>query len=724
MPILPALFFAGVIWLGSGVSSAAAQETQYKVTFVARVCPAYTDIFANRARNDIQETLADLGPDSPYVEPFRVSPSVEDGESPQTTCHPLPNWQFTLGHSYESRAVTGPWGSLSKVTDPFPRAPIVTQNSTPLLDQNGQQIGHDTIAGAVTITLSSDEVAQAESSQQLWAQGGTPDDPVLNNQYPGQYGFGALRCAVDALNGDNVEYIFFPEGVTHVFCYGLYVEPPPTSGTITIKKQVIGAPEGDNPSFPFSGSVSFDPNGFTLGNGDSRDFYRAGGQTWGVTEGDVPNYRLQGIACTTEPTPSESTYTTSGATLSIALVADEHVTCVYTNEYVPPSGGLTIRKVTIGRVGTFSYSVISQFGERPGSRVVATTTTPGVPVDAVPSLLNLAPGTYVIRERVPRSLHGRWHLVRVRCNSRSRSTTRPFLVEIRSGVSVVCTFVNRFIPRGSISIAKVTEGGTGTATFKISPTGGPAADYLQTATTTSPGVAADAAPKTPADATDHLRLGRYVITEQPPLTASGEWTLTSVVCDGVDVPFAQGAVEVTLTRTNPDVRCVFTDSFSATPTPPPQPNPEPLPPPPGPGPQPPTPAPDYQISDLSVTKVAAAPGVTRGAGATFHLTVKNLGPDAAEDVVLADQPRGTATVVSIHPSSGSCRKGPPIICRLGTLKSGAAVTITVRMRVRTAASTFTNRAVVGTATVERTLANNIAAARIDVLSAPPPRVTG
>ena len=34
------------------------------VTLVARECPAYTDITANRARNDIQESLRDLGADT------------------------------------------------------------------------------------------------------------------------------------------------------------------------------------------------------------------------------------------------------------------------------------------------------------------------------------------------------------------------------------------------------------------------------------------------------------------------------------------------------------------------------------------------------------------------------------------------------------------------------------------------------------------------------------
>ena len=62
-------------------------------------------------------------------------------------CKPLVGWEFTLGTGYESHAVTGPWGSLSIVTNPFPRAPIVTQALTPLLDQNGLPVGKQQSGG-------------------------------------------------------------------------------------------------------------------------------------------------------------------------------------------------------------------------------------------------------------------------------------------------------------------------------------------------------------------------------------------------------------------------------------------------------------------------------------------------------------------------------------------------------------------------------------------------
>ncbi len=720
--------------LGVGVSSASARPSGYFVTFVARSCPAYSDIFANKARNDILESLEDLGPDTQYGDSGQLVNPTAEGIPPQNVCTPLVGWEFTLGTGYQSHAVTGPWGSLSIVTNPFPRAPIVTQAQTPLLNQNALPVGKQQLAGAVTIELTSQERDQASQASQLWAQGGTPTDPDLAQKFPGPaYGFGGLRCATDNLNGDNVEYVFFPAGVRHVFCYGLYVTPPPTSGTITIQKQVTGAPAGDNPQFPFNGSISYDPSGFQLGAGGSEDFYRAGGVTWTVTESTVANYKLAGLSCSAEAAgggAGASTADISGATASIHLVAGEHVTCVYTNRYVPPSGGLTISKLTTGGVGQFDYTVTPVSGRGSVRLARATTTEPNVAVDAQPSLLNLAPGRYRIGESAPASSGGIWRLVRVRCDGASRSTASPVEVDIPSGGAVTCTFINAFVPKGSIALAKITESGTGTASFLVFPAHGAGAQYRESATTTVPGVAVGATPDSVADATGHLPLGAYWIVEQPPAggPASG-WTLTTVSCAGVLVPFAQGAVEVKLTPAHPRLRCVYTDTFSATPPPPPPPiNPPLVEPPPAPV-FPLVPGlPAYQLSDLVVTKHASASIVTEGDVVAYRITVKNLGPDPAQHVVLADQPLGHAPFVAVQTSAGHCkarlRTVLPITCGLGTLQPGGKVTVTVRLRIETAGSEFTNAAVAGTATQEQTLANNLARARVTVRQPPPPPASG
>ena len=296
--------------VGSGVAqgaprtarAAASSGSGYFVTFVGLSCNAYTDIFANRARNDIVESLRDLGPNTQYGTSGALINPVYETKSPQDRCHPITGWEFALGTGIRTRADTGVWGSISRVTGPYSTS-IVTKASTPLLDVHADPVAGVHLAGATTIELTKEQRQQASQPSRLWAQGGVPGDPVLVDKFPGpEYAFGTLRCASDNLNGDNVEFIYFPAGVTHVFCYGIYVKPPPTSGTITIRKQVTGNPPESNAAFRFTGTLSFNPTGFALRNGESSSFYRAGGSasapvTWNVTEGGVDDYVLDSVNC-------------------------------------------------------------------------------------------------------------------------------------------------------------------------------------------------------------------------------------------------------------------------------------------------------------------------------------------------------------------------------------------------------------------------------------------
>ena len=80
-------------------------------------------------------------------------------------------------------------------------------------------------------------------------------------------------------------------------------------------------------------------------------------------------------------------------------------------------------------------------------------------------------------------------------------------------------------------------------------------------------------------------------------------------------------------------------------------------------------------------------------------------------------------MVAVHTTAGSCHhSGRLTVCPLGTLKPGASVTITVRTRVQTHATSFVNRAVAGTSTLEQTLANNISSAQVTVAGPPRPVV--
>ena len=116
------------------------------ITFVARSCPEYTDIMANRARNNIQESLRDLGKDSVYGGGTPVSPTIEEPNQPN--CTPLPGWDFQLGTSYRGKSPGT--DNLSTVAGAF-ATPITTGGPVPELDASGVDTGR-TIDGAVTLT--------------------------------------------------------------------------------------------------------------------------------------------------------------------------------------------------------------------------------------------------------------------------------------------------------------------------------------------------------------------------------------------------------------------------------------------------------------------------------------------------------------------------------------------------------------------------------------------
>ena len=123
---LTAVALACGVWLGVAATSAAAEGTGYSVTFAARECHSYSDIFANRFRDNLMQTLQNVGPDSPYGPNDLVNPSFED-RSPQTNCTPLTGWEFTMGKQPDLAPLTGPWGSLTVVNGAFP--PVTTEGA-------------------------------------------------------------------------------------------------------------------------------------------------------------------------------------------------------------------------------------------------------------------------------------------------------------------------------------------------------------------------------------------------------------------------------------------------------------------------------------------------------------------------------------------------------------------------------------------------------------------
>ena len=295
-----------VLALLAVVPAAQAQSppSGYYVTIAARVCNAYTDIFANKSRNNIMESLRNLGPDTQYSganASANVNPTLE-ALSPQSKCEPLPDWKFTLGTGIAGDKVTGPWGSLSVVDSSYDND-ITTQDTIFERDDNGL-ITSQTLAGATEVELSVAQLARAQTGGRTF-QGGTTTDPVLDKVFPSSYAFGALRCATDNVNGDNVEYISLP--IKRVYCFAYYVKPPPTAGTIIIRKHVTSPANADQ-KFTFQGNISFEANHqFTLevknGSTPSITFYRAESNPavpstlWHVDELVPQGWQLSGVDC-------------------------------------------------------------------------------------------------------------------------------------------------------------------------------------------------------------------------------------------------------------------------------------------------------------------------------------------------------------------------------------------------------------------------------------------
>ena len=135
--------------------------------------------------------------------------------------------------------------------------PVTTLASTDLLNPSGVKTG--TIAGAVTLQLTEDQITQASKANSLWVMGGTPTDPVAT---PANYAFGALRCGVDNLNGDNVEWVTFPSNSIHVFCFAYYVRRrrrPGRSSSASASRSRPSAGRAPQ-TFRFTGNLSFTPD--------------------------------------------------------------------------------------------------------------------------------------------------------------------------------------------------------------------------------------------------------------------------------------------------------------------------------------------------------------------------------------------------------------------------------------------------------------------------------
>jgi hypothetical protein len=576
-------------------AAAATGDPAYQVTFVARVCPTYPSIMANRARNNIQESLRDLGKDTVYTAGQPVSPTIEGPNNP--ACTPLDDWQFQMGTGYTGKTPASDY--LSTVTGAYPQT-IRVQPTTPELDPQGQPTGR-ILRDAVTVTLTAEQAQRAQQGNRLWAQGGTKADPLLQGVFGDDYGFGALRCAIDNLNGDNVEWIGFPSGSTHVYCYYYAVTPPPSAGTIVVRKSLETGSNGPA-TFRYVGNISYTTsNDFFLTPPDdtttvSQSFVRAAGDAWDFEEQPLDGFDFVSLTCaqTTPPiTGPASSVTITGAKAVVRVGDGATVTCDYVNRDTPKTtGDLTISKVTIGGIGSFPVRITDPLSAV--TNLTATTTDEFVP-EVVGSTTAGATGDWSLRETLPApTALGAWATESIQCNGADVPfTTAPagggatFVTATRAisaGETVDCFIANRFDPGGELTIAKRSVDGTGTFAFPVlrgdqfSEDEHPSDAFtVYEATTTSPGVTTAAAPEPGRPALTGLPVdagaaSTYYLSElSPPETDTDTWLTTAVGCrdldSGATVPITIyqdiQVVAVELTAAHPRVGCTATNTLTA-----------------------------------------------------------------------------------------------------------------------------------------------------------------
>jgi uncharacterized repeat protein (TIGR01451 family) len=139
------------------------------------------------------------------------------------------------------------------------------------------------------------------------------------------------------------------------------------------------------------------------------------------------------------------------------------------------------------------------------------------------------------------------------------------------------------------------------------------------------------------------------------------------------------------------------------------------------------------LVDLAVTTSGVADRITAPSLISYTIKVFNKGPDNATDVGLFDGLSGQAGLVSVESSQGKCKtKGGHIVCKLGSLKAGEAVTVAVKLKPDEGRGSFPEEGVqvahdasASSQEKDPTLENNEATDRILVFPDPnqPPSVT-
>jgi uncharacterized repeat protein (TIGR01451 family) len=196
--------------------------------------------------------------------------------------------------------------------------------------------------------------------------------------------------------------------------------------------------------------------------------------------------------------------------------------------------------------------------------------------------------------------------------------------------------------------------------------------------------------------------GSATITAIVKVSAGVVGDIDNTVCVATSTP------EVTL-----DNNC---DMTTVTVEPTPTPTTSPTATPPGSTPTP-TPPPGPR-ADLVIAKAASPNPVAAQGTVTYGITVTNLGPDIASNVMVNEALPSHVTLVSETPSQGSCAAN---LCSLGNMAAGQTVAIAVAVKVKPGVTgDIQNIACVASEMPDPDLGNNCATATVTVPPASTP----
>jgi len=268
-------------------------------------------------------------------------------------------------------------------------------------------------------------------------------------------------------------------------------------GQIVVEKQTL--PDGDPQSFQFD--ASYDGDGFSLSDGQSDSSGELLPGTYSVSETVPAGWELESAVCDDGSDPG-----------SIALAANETVTCVFSNV---KDANIVVEKQTSPDGDPQVFAFDASYDANGFSLSDGQSNDSG----------DLDPGTYSISENVPAG----WDLVSAECSDGSE----PGAIGLQAGETVTCVFTNE--KDASIVVQKQTNPDGSPQSFSFN------ASYDAAGFSLSDGQSNDSG---------DLPAGTYSVSEVVPQG----WELVSAECSDGSDPSSIGL------QAGETVTCVFTNT--------------------------------------------------------------------------------------------------------------------------------------------------------------------